>query len=274
MRLILSRYLSEETVFNQDVPNERNQKWRDRWLKEVIARFSEKDETLKDLVNAELKRWASLVERASRFQLINATRLIIGLGGKGALEFGITLHHVTGLPFIPGSALKGLARSYALLTLAEAEDVAMDAESLKQFDEALSSPDAKHEQGSERWHYQQAFGSQGSAGVCQFFDGVLAEIRSETLFTLDVMTPHFFSYYSSSGGSAPHDADNPNPVSYMTISAGNAFGFAIGLRHAADHEGNRDTLKQARRWLKDALQEMGVGSKTSSGYGYFVPEPK
>jgi CRISPR-associated protein Cmr6 len=274
MRLILSRYLSEETVFNQNVPNERNQKWRDRWLKEVIARFSKKDKTLKDLVDAELGRWALLTEGANRFKLTNATRLVIGLGGKGALEFGITLHHVTGLPFIPGSALKGLARSYALLTLAEAEDVAMDAKSLKQFDEALSSPDAKHEQGSKHWHYRQAFGSQGASGICRFFDGVLAEIRSETLFTLDVMTPHFFSYYSSSGSNAPNDADNPNPVSYMTISAGNIFAFAVGLRHAADHEGNHDTLKQARKWLSAALQEMGVGSKTSSGYGYFVPEPK
>lgn len=107
MRLILSRYLSEETVSNLDVPNERNQKWRDRWLKEVIARFSKKDPTLQDLVNAELGRWAMTTEHASRFQFVNATRLIIGLGGKGALEFGLTLHHVTGLPFIPGSASRG-----------------------------------------------------------------------------------------------------------------------------------------------------------------------
>ena len=110
-------------------------------------------------------------------------------------------------------------------------------------------------------------------GVCQFFDGVLAEFHSETLFTLDVMTPHFFRYYSDSGKSAPNDADSPNPVSYMTISAGNVFAFAIGLRQAANHEANHPTLKQARLWLRAALQEMGVGSKTGSGYGYFVPLP-
>lgn len=111
------------------------------------------------------------------------------------------------------------------------------------------------------------------AGVCQFFDGVLAEFHSETLFTLDVMTPHFAKYYRDSVKSAPDDADNPNPVSYMTVSAGNVFAFAIGLRHVANHEGNHATLKQARKWLRAALQEMGVGSKTGSGYGYFVLLP-
>jgi len=274
MRLILSRYLSEETVSNLGVPNERNQKWRDRWLKEVIARFNKKDQVLQALVNGELSRWAMMTDHASRFQFVNATRLIVGLGGKGALEFGITLHHVTGLPFIPGSALKGLARSYALLTLAEAQGVKPESAALNELDEALSDPDARHEQGSAAYHYRQAFGSQGRAGVCQFFDGVLAEFRSDTLFTLDVMTPHFFKYYSDSGKSEPNDADNPNPVSYMTVSAGNVFAFAIGLRHVANHEGNHATLKQARQWLRAALQEMGVGSKTGSGYGYFIPLPK
>jgi CRISPR-associated protein Cmr6 len=45
--------------------------------------------------------------------------MIIGLGGKGPLEIGITLDYITGLPVIPGSALKGLTRTYALYTIAE-----------------------------------------------------------------------------------------------------------------------------------------------------------
>ena len=39
-------------------------------------------------------------------------RIIVGLGEKNVLETGITLHHTYGVPYIPGSALKGLASHY------------------------------------------------------------------------------------------------------------------------------------------------------------------
>lgn len=271
MRLILSRYLSEETVFNENVPDERNVKWRDKWLKSILSRFTQQDPTLKTLIDNEVKRWGAMTEHARRFVFNNPTRLIIGLGGKGALEFGITLHHVTGLPYIPSTALKGLTRSYALLTLAAVHGIENDSKKLADFDERLASDESKHAENSPEWHYRRAFGSQGSAGVCQFFDGVLSEFNSETLFTLEVMTPHFFRYYSDSGKSAPNDADNPNPVSFLTISAGNDFAFAVGGRGVSKDD---DTVKQAFKWLRAALQEMGVGSKTSSGFGYFFPLSK
>lgn len=53
------------------------------------------------------------------FPMKNISRIVIGLGGKGTLEMGITLHHPAGFPIIPGSALKGLARTRALYRLAE-----------------------------------------------------------------------------------------------------------------------------------------------------------
>src|SRR6266487_1606082 len=40
-------------------------------------------------------------------------RMIVGLGNESVLETSITLHHTYGVPYIPGSALKGLAASYA-----------------------------------------------------------------------------------------------------------------------------------------------------------------
>src|SRR5450755_4152288 len=40
-------------------------------------------------------------------------RMVIGLGDESVLETSIALHHTYGVPYIPGSALKGLAASYA-----------------------------------------------------------------------------------------------------------------------------------------------------------------
>lgn len=45
------------------------------------------------------------------------SRLVVGLGGEGVLETSLTLHRSYGVPYIPGSALKGLASRYAHLYL-------------------------------------------------------------------------------------------------------------------------------------------------------------
>ncbi len=271
LRLILSRYLSEETVSNANVEGERNQKWRDKWLKETLKRLP--NDKFSGLVEAEFNRWLEMTTGADQFPLVNITRMVVGLGSKGALEFGITLHHLTGLPFIPGSALKGLTRSYALLSLAEQEGVANAAEELKQFDAKLVQ--GRHDEEPAALYYRKAFGSQKEAGVCQFFDGVLMALNKESaIFELDVMTPHFVKYYSEKGKTAPHDADSPNPIPFVTVGAEHEWAFAIGLRHGNSDESAQKTRLQAKKWLRRALMEMGIGSKTSNGYGFFAPPPK
>lgn len=46
-------------------------------------------------------------------------RLVIGLGLPSPFETGLALHHLYGVPVIPGSALKGLTRAWRLQTIAE-----------------------------------------------------------------------------------------------------------------------------------------------------------
>jgi len=224
-----------------------------------------------------LARWQAQTKGASHFRMVARGRLIVGLGGKGALEIGITLHHTTGLPYIPGSALKGLARSYALLTLAEKHNVALD--DVEAFDKRLIAGhlDSKEESAPL---YREAFGhtveqkhdiGDSAAGAVIFYDGVLSVIpNANPLFTVDVMTPHFSEYYRSSGGKAPHDADGPIPVNYITVAVDVAFDFAVGLRRGGSDEARR----QARKWLRAGLQEMGVGAKTAAGYGVFMRPPE
>jgi CRISPR-associated protein Cmr6 len=271
LRLILSRYLSEEVIDNKDVPSERGRKYRDKWLKEILAGFHKNNATLNEIVASEFSRWDAITahenkDAVKRFQMENITRLIVGLGGKGALEFGITLHHVTGLPFIPGSALKGLARSYAFLTLAQKHGKA--SEQLENFEKELFN--YNHPQETDEYNFVKAFGSQEAAGVCQFFDGVLSGISSDNLFTLEVMTPHFVKYYNEKGKTAPHDADNPIPISFVTVSEGNVWAFGIRLCAHALHSEYIPVLQYARKALRAGLTEMGVGSKTSNGYGFFA----
>ena len=75
-----------------------------------------------ELLEEYLKRWQQVVNashQAAQFKRLTKSRLVVGLGGKGSLEMGLTLHPLYGFPFIPGSALKGLAKTVVLYLLAD-----------------------------------------------------------------------------------------------------------------------------------------------------------
>ena len=78
------------------------------------------------------------------------------------------------------------------------------------------------------------------------------------------MTPHFRKYYDNDD--YPRDDDSPNPVTYLAVGSGTPFRFALGWRHATQLE---QIITQATRWLVDGLQNLGMGGKVSSGYGFF-----
>ncbi|MCB0182832.1 MAG: type III-B CRISPR module RAMP protein Cmr6, partial [Caldilineaceae bacterium] len=87
------------------------------------------------LLAAHYQRWYSTVQTlgAEHFELTSDARLVVGLGGESTLETALTLHRVHGFPVIPGSALKGLARTVAFFEVAQSLGIhALDAASLQQ----------------------------------------------------------------------------------------------------------------------------------------------
>lgn len=75
----------------------------------------------KELYIAWVQRWHSLVnsQGGETFTWYAQSNVVIGLGNKGTLEVGLTLHSRYGFPYIAGSALKGLAHRQAFYQLAE-----------------------------------------------------------------------------------------------------------------------------------------------------------
>ncbi len=276
MGLVLERYVPQEAIDNK---KEGKELPRSTWLHQLMEcyKITESENVpLKQLISANRQRWLAMTEGAARFTMTTRSRMVIGLGGKGALEFGITLHPVTGLPYIPGSALKGLCRNYTLYYIAEQSEISLDpakvkdaSERAKQLDEQLTEV-ADHGLKFNLGYailYRQLFGTQKGAGECVFFDAVIEEVPDGTpLFAVEVMTPHFRKYYETSGKAAPDDADNPNPVTYIAVNAGVTFRFAVGLRKSAPPE---TPLGDARTLLQNALKLMGIGAKTAAGYGVF-----
>lgn len=253
------------------------------------------------LMHARQQRWleAARSEGGTAFTMTTAERLVAGLGASHVLETALTLERNTGLPYLPGSSVKGLARAWGLIEVAaqlgisidddeekgEIEDVPLLnklAETLiSQPSETLSQELAKQWVVSEdaeayvQW-FRFIFGWQGEAGSVCFLDAIYAGERAPR-YAVDVMTPHYVKYYTDNGGSAPTEDDNPNPVSFITVDAGNVFAFGLLPRPSAFvTAGNesRDTqsaqaLDIATDWLVNGLSKLGAGSKTAAGYGFF-----
>jgi len=202
------------------------QEWRDRMQKQLNA--------LQKRYEAMLKWYEQRGFTVKRIQAQPVWRFVVGLGAAHVLETGITLHRIFGLPIIPGSALKGVARAYAQLIEGKAED-----------DPELIA----------------IFGTTEQAGSVIFFDAIPVEVPK---FQLDIMNPHYPNYYRAQGQSPPADWESPNPVFFLTVSK-TPYRFAIASR---SEQGNY-FLDLAESWLKGALKELGIGAKTSADYGYW-----
>lgn len=278
-------------------------------LKGESPSLFEVNRTDPDLMRAWQQRWREMVENSGgiAFTMMTAERLVAGLGASHVLETALTLDRNTGLPYLPGSTVKGLARAWGLIEVAAHLGVKLDNEvMIRQEKQALlnvltekliSAPDnsslapnkksldeelrdlrlypASKEAEKLVWWFRFIFGWQEEAGAVCFIDAIYAGER-EPKYAADVMTPHYVNYYTENGGKPPAEDDNPNPVSFITIDRGNNFAFALVPRASAfplDAEEQKATpttaLNVAAGWLQKALTQLGAGSKTASGYGFF-----
>jgi CRISPR-associated protein Cmr6 len=199
-------------------------------------------------------RWNTVVTAANAitFKAQTSWRFVTGLGRNTPFEVGFTFHHLYGFPVIPGSGLKGLARSWAYFRLKE-EKPDSDPEEDPVFKAVFG-------------HAAEGDDSAASAGGAIFFEAV--PLDSPKL-ELDVMTPHFLDYYSDKKmRTPPADDQNPVPIPFLTVKEGVRFGFAVGWRGEPSFEAHT----RAVGWLKAGLENLGAGAKTAAGYGYWIVE--
>jgi CRISPR-associated protein Cmr6 len=227
-------------------------------------------------------------------------RMIVGLGAENVHEISITLHHIYGIPYIPGSALKGIARDAAVADLcSEVENEKPDVMDVlismldsdetdkekrekeiikygkvkRQNESSVEPEDSTIDKIIQGWPKfetaQKVFGGQKQAGKVIFFD---AFPEQDVSIKLDIMNPHYPKYYSDR--KAPTDWQNPTPIKFLTVE-NTSFNFALAL-NKKETDKNRNKidsdpaqLDAAEKWLRKALEEHGVGAKTSIGYGYF-----
>lgn len=166
-------------------------------------------------------------------------RLIAGTGRSHPIEVGFAWHHTLGVPYLPGSGLKGIVKEWSEGWLEK-----KDEETKKRIRDIL--------------------GVQDDAGAVVFLDAL--PMKSVKL-AADVMTPHYGDYYQDpSGRTPPGDWLSPTPIPFLTVADDQEFLFAV-VPADPTHEG---LCGQAIAWLQDALANLGAGAKTAAGYGRFA----
>lgn len=221
-------------------------------LKQVIGM----DSGCQRQLDALRTRQATLAEQGGvmvfTLEAISSAPFMTGTGMEHPLENGFAFLNPYGLPYLPGSGVKGILRRAA---------------------ENLVSGEYGDAQGWTQEAIDALFGQETESGdtdttrnrgALQFWD-VIPKPAGNTLH-IEIMTPHYGDYYQ--GNSTPHDSGQPNPIPFLTLPPGSLFTFHVQchsvLLPKAWHDGWQSLLEIA---FQHAFDWLGFGAKTAVGYG-------
>jgi CRISPR-associated protein Cmr6 len=242
----------------------------------------------KKLTHNDIKTGASLAQRqresfdastapdaALRLEAVCIAPFTTGLGNEHPLENGFAFLTPYGLPYLPGSGIKGVLRQ-----------AARELASGDWGDTAGWSTERRHLLGEGKKQIELSdidalFGLESADADTQHLRGclslwdVIPQVQGDSLM-VDIMTPHQSHYYQKQKDApvvSPHDSGAPNPISFLTVPPGSGFVFHVQcsthrLRNIApdlEHQQRWKTLLQAA--FAHAYEWLGFGSKTAVGYG-------
>ncbi len=204
------------------------------WMKKLAdgKRVGE-EQTLR---SAALRVAALVRSTGGEFGVFRTTsRFVTGLGRSHPVENGFAWHHTLGAPYLAGSSIKGLVRSWA-----------------------------EEWGGADRAEIDRVLGARSHSGTVAFLDAVPVEpVRLD----VDIVTPHHAAWAPAD---PPGDWRSPVPSPFLVVAEGSAMLFGVvPLRGARDGD-----PRTAWGWLGQALACLGAGAKTAVGYGRFARDDR
>lgn len=177
-----------------------------------------------------------------------AGRFVTGTGNAHPLENGFTWHPTLGMPYLPGSAVKGLVRAVIETALDDSD------EARKRLLRLWFGTEAKDDVAEQ-------------AGALIFLDALPVapcELKAE------VLTPHMGKWYEKGDKDPlkaevmPGDWHSPVPVTWL-VASNLQLQFTILPRPGAEAIALDDVWEA----LEYGLSNIGAGAKTAIGYGLF-----
>lgn len=195
------------------------------------------------------QRTTLIASKANTFEVSCPWRIRVG-GHRGPESILLPAFDAQGIPYIPSSTLRGVARTQAIRTVMQQknckwEDAEKDSLIVRHFGALDAAP-------------------QNQAGKIVFLDAY--PIAGKCHVAMD-MANNIWSWENNDLKYSP----NPNPFLSLEKSS-----FLIGLRLITG-ETDQQLLKQVKDWLLAGLAN-GAGSQVNTGYGQLVnrdsPKPK
>jgi CRISPR-associated protein Cmr6 len=197
-----------------------------------------------------------------------------GLGNEHPLENGFAFLNPYGLPYLPGSGVKGVVRQAAC------ELASGDWGEAGGWNREENYPRKIGKEVIVLSLIDVLFGRETPSGESEHVRGALSfwdvfpQIDGDRLL-VEVMTAHQGHYYQEK--QTPHDSGSPNPINFLTIPPRSRFTFCV-LCDMAHLQRLAPAVADTDRWrglvdaaFRHAFQWLGFGAKTAVGYGAFVP---
>lgn len=241
-----------------------------RALQGVVRTYASQSGALQAVAKARLQ-WLDRLKQqvgADRFGEVTLTlesRLLLHLGRANVLEnVGLCADRTTGLPLIPGTALKGTVSTWACWTEhfqpadGSFREFTRDSVQRRNFT-AAEARLARHILGDDN-----ANGSE-HAGEIIFVGGF--PLTAPRL-GLDIVNPHYEEDKDRRTGEVRvRDKTGLTPNAFLCIEPGTQWRFVLFVRPGAQSAG--DLIATTKRWIVEALTQSGIGAKTAAGYGRF-----
>jgi len=237
------------------------------------------------------RRYSAIPGASATVQQLQS-RLIVNQAGGILENAGLCLHRHFGFPYIPGSAVKGVARHYAWMLWHDAwEEGDTDAAQSHALKLALTfgyptgdrlpggaseRDPMDHLDGFLAATLPELFGTDGRlatyAGSVAFFP---AQPIGKAKLVTDLVNCHHPEYYAGKRTTATDD-ENPIPNPFPAVETGASFEFVVApvrreTAWACKLAGLVDFVPAefAVDCLKRAVEVNGIGAKTAAGYGWF-----
>lgn len=184
-------------------------------------------------------------------------RLIVNQAGGILENAGLCLHRHFNAPYIPGSALKGVARHAAWCAWNDEKDDVRKKELAMEIADIFGYPTG--DKGLDSYLAVHGLDARRSGSVC--FMPAIPETTARLV--VDIVNCHHMKYYSGNKKFRnAGDVEKPVPNFFPAVESGNRFVFTLVPQRGTSAE-------RARAWLLEALTVNGVGAKTAAGYGWF-----
>ncbi|SEH05260.1 type III-B CRISPR module RAMP protein Cmr6 [Candidatus Venteria ishoeyi] len=212
------------------------------WIKKSAIQACGNEKLLQQAACQQLDLITGLSGSAMVFTL--DYHFVTGMGSPHPVENGFLWHPSLGVPYLPGSSIKGMLRHW----FAYWQEVDKN---------TLLSHFGSTSKNTDDEDYAQ------QVGRFIFFDAF--PVAPVTL-GIDIMTPHYGKWYEQGHSkpleNPPADWYEPTPIPFLVVKQAK-FLFSI----AARDKKNQGDVKNMMASLQEALEFIGSGAKTALGYG-------